>query len=131
MASTGARRFTSITRSQRFMARSMSPAKVMAALFTSTSSRPKCAMVRSTIASTSAGLERSVGTARPRRPRASTSRAVASMVPGSLSGLESVARAAHATSAPASASASAIARPTPRLAPVTRAAAPCSSIAVA
>src|SRR2546428_9866658 len=53
------------------------------------------------------------------------------MVPGSLSGLESVARAAHATSAPASASASAIARPTPRLAPVTKAAAPCSSIAVA
>src|SRR5207244_2572048 len=51
--------------------------------------------------------------------------------PARVSGLESVARAAHATSAPASASASAIARPTPRLAPVTKAAAPCSSIAVA
>ena len=130
-ARSGARRFTSITRSHRFIGSVLSPGKVMAALFTRMSSRPNVPIVRTTIASTCSGRERSVGTARPRRPRSWISRTVASIVPGSLSGAASVARAAHATSAPAVASAMAMARPTPRLAPVTRAAAPARSMGLA
>src|SRR5437667_62344 len=121
MASSGARRFTSITRSHRLTGSARSPSKVMAALFTRLSRRPKASSARATIASGSPGRERSVGMATPRRPRAWISRTVSSIVPGSLTGAASVARAAQATSAPASARAMASARPTPRLAPVTRA----------
>jgi hypothetical protein len=70
---------------------------------------------------------RLVGTARPRRPVASIRRTVSSMVPEVRWGLDSVARAAQATSHPASARATAVAAPTPRLAPVTRATLPSRS----
>jgi len=52
-------------------------------------------MVRATIASTWSDCERSVGIARPRRPRCLTLRTVSSIVPGSFSGETPVARAAQ------------------------------------
>ena len=55
-------------------------------------------------------------------------RTVPSIVPGIGSGFASVARAAHATRAPAAASATAVAAPTPRLAPVTIATLPSRSM---
>ncbi len=89
----------------------------MAALLMTMSSRPKWFCAVCTMRATSASSARLVGTASARRPRSSTCRTVSSIVPGSLSGDASVARAAHTTSTPASASAIATARPTPRLAP--------------
>src|SRR2546430_1984693 len=105
MASRGARTFTSMTRSHRFIGSARSPSNVIAALLTRMSSRPNASAACWTIASGAPGRDRSTGIASPRRPRSSTSRTVASMVPGSFSGAASVARAAQATSTPASASA--------------------------
>ena len=127
---TGPRRFTFITRSQRFSGVLLNGAgKLMPALFTRMSTRPNSSRVRWAIACTCASSVTSVGMgrARPdgrpsgRRPAASTSRAVSSIVPGSFEGAFSLLRALTTTSAPARANSMAIARPMPRLAPVTTA----------
>ena len=76
--------------------------------------------------STSSSTARFVGTAIASPPAARARRTVSSTVPGSGSGVASVARAAQATRAPAAASATAVAAPTPRLAPVTIATRPSS-----
>src|SRR5437867_3486538 len=104
--------------------------KVMAALLTRMSRRPKCATVRATMRTTSSSWARLVGTARPRPPAAAMRATVRSSVPGVFCGAASVERAAQATAAPASASATAVAAPTPRLAPVTSATFPARSIRV-
>src|SRR3954470_7069609 len=127
VAITGARRSTSKIRSKRFIGSSRSPGNVIAALFTRMSTGPSSATVVATIASTSASTARLVGTAIARPPASVMRRTVSSTVPGSGSGVASVARAAHATATPSAASATAVAAPTPRLAPVTTATFPESS----
>ena len=106
----------------------MSPTNVMAALLIRMSSPPRPSTVESIISMTDSRLERSVGTARPRRPVERIRSTVSSSVPGVACGASWVDRAATATSQPASASATAVAAPTPRLPPVTSATLPSRSI---
>jgi hypothetical protein len=127
MATSGARRLTAITRSNRLVGIERSPTNVIAALLTTRSRRPKWSTVRATIATTSCSTARLVGTAMASPPDATIVATVSSMVPGSRSGCAAVARAAHATRHPACASAIAVAAPTPRLAPVTSATRPVRS----
>src|SRR6266850_226241 len=94
----------------------------MPELLITMSSRPSAVTVSLISRSTAAYSATSVGSTSARTPWASAWCAVSSS-----SGL---ARAARATSAPASASATAIARPSPRLAPVTTATLPSSGLAV-
>ena len=82
IATNGACRLIAITSSWRCIGMSRSPTNVTAALLTSTSSRPKCSTVRSTIATTASASERSVGTASASPPRAAIRATVSSRVPG-------------------------------------------------
>ena len=86
------------------MSRSRSPGNVIAALFTRTSTGPKCSTVAATMCSTSASLARFVGTAIASPPASVIRRTVSSIVPGIGTGAASVARAAHTTLQPRSAS---------------------------
>ena len=122
MHMTGPRRLTFITRSQRLRGVSWKGAgALIAALLTRMSQRPNSFRVRSAICWMSSSFVTSTGIASARLPRASTSRAVCSIVPGSFEGAFSELRAVTTTCAPAFAKSMTIWRPIPRLAPVTTA----------
>src|SRR2546429_9328185 len=93
------------------------------ALFTSTSMWPHDASTDSTAGTNEARSRRSSVTGRTRRPAASIADAVDSRLPGRPPGPvpSTTVRAVMATSYPSAARAHAIARPIPRLAPVTMA----------
>ena len=111
----GPRAFTRSTSSQRDRGKSATGVdQFVPALLISMSIRPKRRSVSSIIDVTAASSVTSRSTGRARRPRSSTIAAVSSMVPGTGSR-----RAATTMSAPCSASSTAMARPMPRLLPVT------------
>ena len=111
-------RFTSITSSNEASSIfAMSPSRVMPALFTSTSMRPNVSSVASTRRAASSMRETSAATAMARTPSCSVIASASSRAASSERGLAQLTQ----TLQPASASSSAIARPIPRLDPVTMA----------
>ena len=102
------------------------PGAVNAALFTRMVMAPRASRAASTSCAMSSRLVRSARIATARPPAASISATVSPMVPGNRSSHTCSVRPTTATAAPSAASANAIARPRPRLAPVTIAARPTS-----
>ena len=105
----------------------VSSAGMRKALFTSTSRRPHSSATRSNSAATWASSRWSQTTPMPRPPSASTSRAVASRLPGSAASPSFNVRPVAYTVAPAAPSSSAQPLPMLRLAPVTIATCPSSA----
>src|SRR5438067_6556893 len=121
-----ARAFTPMTRSNRFGGVSRMPAQCRApALLTNRSIRPNRSSALAAMPSIWSASRTSTGTGRARTPSASTSAATVKTEPGSFS-VDSVLFAAITTSHPSRASPMAMARPMPRLAPVTTATRPLS-----
>ena len=130
----GPRMFTVRQRSSRSSSRSTTgDSQSTPALETTMSMRPKCLTVRSARFRRSSDLVTSQGMARASPPAAAIWRAVSLMVPepylmkGESGGGSFSVRDATTTCAPAAANASDMARPMPRLPPVTMATLPRSS----